>query len=61
VKHVARLARLRRPGIQKTSGTHNSYERGHVETLMNCAGIALDWHPASELTVEALQKTCRVD
>src|ERR1700680_1624240 len=30
---------------------------GRLDILVNNAGVALDWLPASELTVEALQKT----
>ena len=30
---------------------------GRLDILVNNAGIALDWFPASELTVEVLQKT----
>jgi NAD(P)-dependent dehydrogenase (short-subunit alcohol dehydrogenase family) len=40
---------------QATAEIERRHER--LDILMNNAGIALDWFPGSELTVEALQKT----
>ena len=44
------------PSVEKAAA---EVERryGRLDILVNNAGIALDWFPASELTVEAFQKT----
>jgi NAD(P)-dependent dehydrogenase (short-subunit alcohol dehydrogenase family) len=44
------------PSVEKAAAEVDR-RHGRLDILVNNAGIALDWVPASELTVEAFQKT----